>query len=90
MADAFVKSPSAVLDYLIDWTPDLATGETVTAHTITADTGITVTSHTATTTAVTVWLSGGTDGVTYKVTCHVTTSAGRQDDRTITILCRQR
>lgn len=45
----------------------------------------TVDSHTATTTAVTVWLSGGTSGTRGTIACHITTSAGRQDVRTITV-----
>jgi hypothetical protein len=84
-----LKDPSAVLDYVFDWRPDtkpwLATGETITDHTITADTGITVDSSTEDAGKVTVWLSGGTAGVNYKVACKITTSAGRTDERTIWI-----
>ena len=80
-----LKDPSAVLDYVFDWTEWLATGETITDHTITADTGITVDSSTELDGKVTVWLSGGTAGVNYKVACLITTSAGRTDERTIWI-----
>jgi hypothetical protein len=80
-----LKDPSAVLDYVFDWTEWLATGETITDHTITADTGITVDSSTEDTGKVTVWLSGGTAGINYKVACKITTSAGRTDERTIWI-----
>ena len=80
-----LKDPSAVLDYVFDWTEWLATGETITDHTITADTGITVDSSTEDTGKVTVWLSGGTAGQNYKVACKITTSAGRTDERTIWI-----
>ena len=80
-----LKDPSAVLDYAFDWTEWLATGETITDHTITADTGVTVDSSTEDTGKVTVWLSGGTAGINYKVTCLITTSAGRTDPRTIWI-----
>ena len=62
-----LKDPSAVLDYVFDWTEWLATGETIADYTITADTGITVDSSTKTTGKVTiVWLSGGTAGINYK------------------------
>ena len=80
-----LKDPSAVLDYAFDWTEWLATGETITDHTITADTGITVDSWTESDGKVIVWLSGGTAGINYKVTCLITTSAGRTDPRTIWI-----
>ena len=80
-----LKDPSAVLDYVFDWTEWLATVETITDHTITADTGITVDSSTESDGKVTVWLSGGTAGINYKVACLITTSAGRTDERTIWI-----
>jgi hypothetical protein len=80
-----LKDPSAVLDYVFDWTEWLATGETIDNYTITADTGITVDSSTEDTGKVTVWLSGGTAGINYKVACKITTSAGRTDERTIWI-----
>ena len=88
-----LKDPSAVLDYVFDWTEWLATGETIAVDsetgekliTITADTGITVDSSTESDGKVTVWLSGGTAGINYKVACLITTSAGRTDERTIWI-----
>lgn len=80
-----LKDPSAVLDYVFDWTEWLATGETITDHTITADTGITVDSSAKSDGKVTVWLSGGTAGKNYKVACKITTSAGRTDERTLWI-----
>ena len=80
-----LKDPSAVLDYVFDWTGWLATGETITDYAITADTGITVDSSTEDAGKVTVWLSGGTAGINYKVACKITTSAGRTDERTIWI-----
>jgi len=81
----YLKDPSAVLDWAFDWTDWLATGETITDHTITADTGITVDSSTEDTGKVTVWLSGGTAGINYKVACKITSTAGRTDERTIWI-----
>ena len=81
-----LKDPSAVLDYVFDWKEEwLATGETIDNYTITADTGITVGSSTEDAGKVTVWLSGGTAGINYKVACLITTTAGRTDERTIWI-----
>jgi hypothetical protein len=85
----FTKDPNAILDYTIDWSAWLDGSDTISAATSTPTAGIVVdsTSHTATQT--TVWLSGGTAGTSYDVTVHITTAGGRQDDRTITIVCKQ-
>ena len=89
MARSFVKDPDAVLDYEWDWAAWLGT-DTIASHTVTAATGLTVDTSEATTTAVTAWLSGGTVGQTYSVTCHVVTAAGREDDRTVTVTVMER
>lgn len=81
----YIKDPSAVLDYLFSWATWLAQGETISTHTVTPDPGINLDSHPATGTGVTCWLSGGTSGQRYEVHCHVTTSQGRQDTRTLTV-----
>lgn len=103
MADLpyFVKDPDAVLDYVFDWaastnssgdTDWLASGETISSHSISADTGLTVDSSALSdsNTSVTVWLSGGTAGTMYGVRCRVTTSASRTDDRTIQVRVLER
>ena len=94
MAQIYTKDPDAVLDYAFDWNdssdPWLASGETISSHTITADTGITVDSDSESSGVVTVWLSGGTAGQDYDVACKIVTSASRTDERTITIKCRNR
>ena len=96
----FFKDPDALLDYYFDWaaltngTGDsdwLAAGETITAFDLTADAGITIVDAPAPpaltndNTAVAFWLSGGTGGRIYVVTCQVTTSAGRVDERSMSI-----
>lgn len=80
-----IKDPSAILDWMFDWSDWLASGETIISHTITVDTGITNDSSTEDDGKVTVWLSGGTAGENYKVACLIETSAGRTDERTIWI-----
>jgi hypothetical protein len=96
-----VKDPNAVLDYKFDWkaltngsgpSDWLAAGETISTITITAASGLTVNSSsiTDTSTSATVWLSGGTAGTEYTLACKITTSAGRTDERTITISVRDR
>ena len=100
----FVKDPQAVLDYKFDFKPlthvvygaasdYLATAETIVSAVVTGETGITIDSSSITdsSTSVTAWISGGTVGESYKVTCHIHTSVGsRVDDRTIIIRVRQR
>ena len=81
----YTKDPSAILDWAYDWTDWLAAAETITDYTITPDTGITVDSDSESDGVVTVWLSGGTAGINYKVACLITTTAGRTDERTIWI-----
>ncbi len=39
---------------------------------------------------VTVWLSGGTVDTIYTVSCRITTSAGRTDERSFTLTVKQR
>ena len=88
--NVFNKDPDAVLDYVIDWASWLAVDETISSVTITVPTGITKNSNTNTTTAVTVWLSGGTEGTTYKVDCKIVTSSARTDERDIYIMVVER
>jgi len=99
--ESFTKDPAAVLDYKFDWAAStnsngnsdwLATGETISSHSVTATTGITVDSSSITdsSTTVTAWLSGGTAGSAYTVTCQIVTTAGRTDERSITISVQNR
>ena len=84
--------PSAVLDYAVDWTAWLAEGETITESTWSVPDGITQTtpapSHDGA--VATIWLTGGIVGQTYAVTNHITTSQGRQDDRSISVSIHNR
>lgn len=83
--------PQATLDYAFDWTAWLREGETLMSATVTVPDGITKTTETATSTGlVTYWLQGGTHGSSYKVTCHVVTNQGREDERSDIIEVRNR
>jgi len=90
MPDTFIKDPNAVLDYMWNWSDWLLVDETISSAIVTAPTGLTCDSYSKTDTTVTGWLSGGTAGVGYAVVCHVTTSDGRQEDRSIYIVCQDR
>jgi hypothetical protein len=86
----FIKDPDAVLDYEWDWARWLDSDTIVSHEVFPIGAGITVDSHTATLTSVTAFVSGGTVGVLYGLTCRVVTAGGRTDDRTINILIRGR
>jgi Protein of unknown function (DUF1320) len=80
------KGPGEILDYSLDWrasSPALALSETIVTslHSI-SPSGLTLDSEGHDDTTTTAWLSGGTPGVAYRVTCTVTTSAGRVFQRT--------
>ena len=85
-----VKQPVEVQDYdisFVDWLAALS--DTASTHTVTAETGITVDSSTLTAGVVKVWLSGGTDGTTYKVTAQIVTAGGRTKEDEIKIKVRE-
>lgn len=87
---SYIRDKDSRLDYIWDWTAWLTGSETITAVTWVLETGI-VNDHTsATTTSATIWLTGGTAGTTYLVTCRISTSAGRIDDRSAKIKVQER
>jgi len=85
MAD-YLADPAAVLDYAVDWTAGLGS-DTITASSWVVGAGITQTTPAPsfTTTKATIWLTGGTVGSTYRITNHITTAGGRQDERSFTV-----
>jgi hypothetical protein len=100
--DRKVKDPAAVLDYLFRWGPSernkdpwLDDGETIVSHNISVDPdgeGLTVEDSEVTNDAkdVLVWLTGGTNTVTYRVVCQIVTSLSRTDVRSMFLEVRKR
>lgn len=85
----------ATLDYRWDWTDWLTDGDTITTATVTDTTGaaepaIVVSTTTHDDTSVTVWLSGGVAGQLARITCRITTSQGRTDERTLRLYVTDR
>lgn len=78
------KDPEEVLDYQIDWT-DRLDGDTIATSAWTVPTGITQNSNTFTTTATTIWLSGGTLDERYELTNRITTAGGRTMDQSVRV-----
>jgi hypothetical protein len=82
----YKKDPAAVLDYTFDWSGYLTPlADLISTVTWVTTGGITATTGTHTTNTATTFVSGGTAGTNATLTCRITTSGGRTDDRTITL-----
>jgi hypothetical protein len=87
---SFVKDPAAVLDYRVDWSDWLETGDTIESSMWTVSPGLTQTFVTFDGTSATVWLAGGSAGSDYQLTNRIVTTDGRTDERTFRVQVRQR
>lgn len=87
MTESFLveKDKDAVLDYTVDWTEWLEGADQIANVTWVVPSGITKVNESKTDYIATIWLSGGTADVTYKVVCRVATDEGRIDDRVINV-----
>lgn len=72
------KDPIDVVDYSLDWSPELAQGETISTVSHTVSNGLVLDSEDKTDTTTTVWLSAGDLGATALVRCFITTNQGRE------------
>ncbi len=86
----YQQDPNALLDYTLDWTAWLDTGETIDTSEWFVDAGLTVGATSSADGLNTVWLSGGTDGVTYRVTNRISSSDNRVDERSFYVRIGQR
>lgn len=80
-----VKDPNEVLDFVVDWSDWLPTGDTISTSAWTVPAGITNDSDTNDTTTTTIWLSGGTLATQYELTNRIVTANGRTKDYTFAI-----
>lgn len=93
MSKHYVKDPQAVLDYGIDWSKWLVGGDTISSASWSVtgtDDDLVVDDDYLDSSVAGVWLSAGSVGSRYQVTCHVVTAAGREDDRSLFVRCEQR
>lgn len=102
MATIAPKDPGDILDYRFDFAPEtngsaaigdwLADAETIVDYTVTAPDGLTLDSSSITDAgkSVTAWFSGGAANADYQPLCHITTSAGREVERSMSIKVRER
>ena len=88
----FIKDPQSKLDYSVDWSDWLASGEEIATSTWQSLDGLVIETSGFTGTFAVVWVSGGTAGTTYRLTNTMTTnnSPARIDQRTITIKVQER
>lgn len=86
----FIKQPADRLDYDIDyrdWLTDR--NDTLASATVTAEAGLTVSDFVLVEGVVKIYLQGGTDGTTYKVTCTATTTGGRIKQAEISVAVKE-
>lgn len=85
-----VKDPADVDYRSIDWNDELGTdGETISSVAWTIPSGLTAGAQYHAAGVATTWLSGGTAGTEYVVTCRITTSAGRVLERSARLVVRE-
>ncbi len=75
MTGVFGKDPSEDFDYQFDFSGLLVEDEAIASYVLSVETGITMHSDSNSDTAVIFWLSGGTAGETYHITCEGVTNS---------------
>jgi hypothetical protein len=90
MRRKFFKDPDANLDYTIIWTQWLKDDAITSSDWEITPTGLTKTQESYTATRATIWLAEGDPGVLYTVKNHITTAAGRIEDRSVEVLIGER
>jgi hypothetical protein len=89
---SLTKDKDAKLDYGVDWSAWLGT-DTIVASTWTVEgpgSALILSDDDFSPTITSFWLDGGTTGQSYTLTNHITTAAGREDDRSITVSIAER
>jgi hypothetical protein len=87
---SYLHDPQAKLDYGFDWSDWLRDGEIIITSTWAIATGLTKISDSFSTSATTIWIKDGVAGESQVITNHITTSAGREDDRSHTLKVKDR
>ena len=83
------KDPDEVLDFGLRWAPHLD-GDTISNSTWIVPDGITEESTNNDSTITTIWLSGGSPGITYIFTNRITTVGGRTMDQSVKLKCKEK
>lgn len=88
---AFKKDPDATLDYTFDWSAYLtAEGDSIVSIQWVLSSGLVLVSQVFSSTAPSAFVSGGVLDAAETLTCRITTSGGRIDDRTAVLNITQR
>lgn len=83
--------PDETLDYTVDWSDWLASGDTIsTASWSVSPTGPTLSGDTSTTTTASTFIAGCTRAVVYQLTNRIVTAAARTAERSVTLRCEHR
>lgn len=85
-----LKDPEATLRHGVTWANWLDDGETIDTQSVVASTGLTVNQVSEADGVVSYTVSGGDAGKNYIVTCQISTTAGRIDQRSILYRVRER
>lgn len=82
----FKKDPNANIDYTFDWTAYLTPlSDTIASVIFVGDPGLTVSRISFNTLTATCYVAGGQLNSNLNLRCQITTTAGRVDDRSITL-----
>jgi hypothetical protein len=84
----FVKDPDETIDYVLNWKAELY-GDTIFTSEFELPDGLEEVSSSNTTNTATIFVSGGSEGQTYRITNRIVTVGGRTRDRTINVLVRE-
>lgn len=86
------KDPNEFLDYQLDWSRRLDTGDTIVAATfsLAEAAGTTIASQSFSGTTAAVWLSGGTAGEEAEILCRIETAGGRVMDQSVRLAIVER
>lgn len=85
----FVKDPDSTEDFSFNWVADLD-GDTIVSSDFELPDGLTEVSASNTSTTATIFVSGGSAGLQYRVTNRIVTAGGRTLDMTIRIYVSER
>ena len=77
----FFKDPNAVLDYTVDWSLWMTSGDSISSVDWTVESGLLDAQETNDADSATIWLSGGTAGTAYKIVSQITTADTRIAER---------